>query len=120
MKISNLRVSEIGESVVLSAKCNIRYFGSDIIYFKLDNKYKNFIVKDYSPFVSALIVPCMKLGEDLIIEGNVSEELYAGIKRIIEKLLSWNIGLKPIAVIPQKLVKDKYFSYSNAAFFLEE
>ena len=117
MEIRNVSLKEVDDSIVLSADCTLRHFGSDTIYFKFDKKYKDFIVADASPFAAALLVPAMKLGQDLIIEGAISEKLYRGMHEVMTIMLSWNIGLKPISIIASELKKDEYAPQKNASFF---
>ena len=53
MRISNVRIREDGESVSLTAECQIRYVGSDEVYFKFDKKYREAISTDASAFAAA-------------------------------------------------------------------
>jgi hypothetical protein len=117
MKISNIQISIEGENISLTADCSLRHFGLDRVYFKFDKKYKDFIVTDASPFAAALLVPSMQLGQDLIIEGTISEQLYKGLHEIMKIMLSWNIGLKPISIKAGQLKKDDYPSTKSASFF---
>ncbi len=117
MKIGAVQLQESGDSVVLSAECILRHFGPDTIYFKFDKKYRDFIVADASPFAAALLVPAMKLGQDLIIEGTVSEKFYYGLQQIVRTMVSWNIGLQPISITADRLTKDTYTPTKVATFF---
>jgi len=117
MKIKNVQIKTEGETVFLTADCVVRYSGIDTIYFKFDKKYKDFIAADASPFAAALLIPSMKLGQDLIIEGEISEKLYQGLQEIMKTVLSWNIGLRSIKIIANNLVKDNFNATKTAAFF---
>lgn len=117
MKISNLQLKIQGESILLSADCLIRPFGADKMYFKLEKKYMDFIAFDMSPFAAALLIPSMKLGSPLIIDGEISEQMYKGLHEIMETMLSWNLGLKPINIQVSRLKKDSYKPNKHAMFF---
>src|SRR4051812_44067797 len=105
MKISKVKLTTTKDHIVLSARCNIRRFGADTIYFKFDKRYKDFIFKDASPFAAALLIPSMKLGEDLIIDGQISKKLLTGMRQAAKVMLSWDLNLKPIKISAKKIVK---------------
>jgi hypothetical protein len=117
MKISNLQLKIEAESIILHADCFIRPFGPDKLYFKFDKKYIDFIAMDMSPFAAALLIPSMKLGSDLVIEGEISEQLYKGLRKVMKVMLSWDIGLKPISIFATHIKKDEYTSKKTATFF---
>lgn len=118
MKISNVQLKEKGRFVILSANCKIRHVGTDRVYFKFEKKYRDFVVTDASPFAAALLIPSMKMGQDLIIEGSISQELQSGMRKIMEKMCSWNLGLKPIAIRASEVTPDTLpMADKNASFF---
>ena len=59
----------------------------------------------------------MKQGEDLIIEGSISDQLYKGMHAVMQETLSWNIGLKPIKIKAGTLVADTLQPDRTASFF---
>jgi hypothetical protein len=91
MKIKDIRLEEKGEKVVLSACCKIRKLGWDTAWFEFDKEYKDYIVVDASPFVTSLIVPSMRHGEDLIVEGDMSEKLYENMQELMQIMLGWEV-----------------------------
>lgn len=117
MKIYDVKTGYKDNYLLLTAKCKIRRFGYDKAYFKIDKKYENFVYSDASPFAAALLIPSMKQGEDLVIEGSISEELYHSMKSIINIFLSWEIGLKPIKIKANVIDKDLNNPGSSASFF---
>lgn len=117
MKISNVQLRTDNDSVSLTADCSLRQFGADTIYFKFDKKYKDFIATDASPFAAALLIPAMKLGSDLVIDGEISEQLYNGLHEIMAVVLQWNLGLKKISIIVNNVKKDSYDPKEAASFF---
>lgn len=104
-------------SIVVSAKCKIRRFGEDELYFKVDENYQDFINFDASAFVMALLIPAMKLGEDLIVDGSISKKFYEGLEPAMKRLASWNLGLSPINVTVKQLTEDKGDPKSVGLFF---
>jgi hypothetical protein len=103
--------------VILSARCKVRRFGLDVLNFKVPRKFADFIVADASPFAAALLLPSMKVGEDLLIRGSVSARLHAGMKEIIRIVSGWDIGLRPIDVKADELVPDRATPGVTGAFF---
>lgn len=117
MRILEVSTRETAKTITIFAKCKIRRIGYDEAYFTFDKKYKSFMEVDASPFAAALLLPSMRMGEDLIIEGKISKELYMGMHKIMELFLSWNIGLKPIKIIVDELVVDTAKPKVSASFF---
>lgn len=117
MKILEVNTRETAETITIFAKCKIRHIGYDEAYFTFDKMYKPFLKVDASPFAAALLIPSMRMGEDLIIKGKISKELYDGMHKIMELFLSWNIGLKPIEIIADELVTDTANPTITATFF---
>ena len=80
MIIKDVQLSRTGQAAVLSARCKIRKIGWDTVDFSIANATLGaYVHDDASPFAAALLLPSMKQGEDLIIEGSISERLYKGI-----------------------------------------
>lgn len=117
MKLNSLKFIETGDHVVLSAKCSIRYFGNDEIYFKLNKEHKNFVVQDYTPFLTSMLIPSMKLGVDMYIDGTVSEKVYLNLERIMQLVCSWDIGLKRIKVTIKGFTQESFSPKYNSSFF---
>ena len=59
----------------------------------------------------------MRRGEDLIIDGCISERLYNGMHEIMAEVLSWNIGLNPIKIQVGSLIADPPRPARSASFF---
>jgi hypothetical protein len=117
MKILSVSQRTMGDQIVLSARCKIRRVGLDDVTFKIPSKFESFILADASPFAAALLLPSMKLGEDLIIEGAISERLHSGMQELIRIVSGWNIGLKPINIEARELVPDAVESGATGTFF---
>jgi hypothetical protein len=118
MIIKDIRVTQTANAITLSAHCKIRKIGWDEVYFQLTGADKaDYIYKDASPFAAALLIPAMRQGENLIIHGSISQQLYDGMHRIMDELLSWNIGLERITVKADRLIADKQHAVRTASFF---
>src|SRR6266567_443723 len=107
MVIKNITVQTEGETIKISAQCKIRKVGWDEVYFTVNKEYKDFIYPDASAFAAALIIPCMKQGEDLIIKGSISKKLYDGMLKMMDTVLTWELGLKQIKIKVDRLTKDE-------------
>jgi hypothetical protein len=117
MVIKNVRLTHYKETTVLSAQCKLRKIGWDRVYFKIDSSKHGYVCDDASPFAAALLLPSMRQGEDLVIKGSISKQLYRGMQDIMEEVLGWNIGLKPITIQADSLVGDTQQPNAAASFF---
>jgi hypothetical protein len=118
MIIKDTQLHRGAEGTVLSAQCKIRKIGWDTVYFSLDKPDRDVRVRDdASPFAAALLLPSMKQGEDLIIEGSISKQLYEGMHAIMNEVLRWDIGLRPIRIKAAALVADPPRPERSASFF---
>jgi hypothetical protein len=118
MIIKNAQLECIDRTTVLSAQCKIRKIGWDLVYFSLNGTPGDgHVYNDASPFAAALLLPAMKQGEDLIIRGSISEQLYKGMQAIMHQVLQWDIGLKPIKIEADTLVADTHEPQGSASFF---
>ena len=98
MIVKDVKLTRSGNKSILSARCHIRKIGWDTVYFKIDSGKEGYIKADASPFAVALLLPSMKQGEDLIIHGSISTQLLSGMQAVMEEVLTWDIGLHPIAI----------------------
>ncbi len=98
MKIYNLFLSYKAQATTLSVDIAFKGKKPERMYFATDLKNKTLISSDYSPFLAAVLLPCMKSGEDIIIEGPVSKKLLANAKKIMDLVVSWNVGLKKVNI----------------------
>ena len=118
MIIKDAQVHRTDAMATLSAECKIRKFGWDRVYFSLDSATQgDYVCKDASPFAAALLLPAMKLGTDLIIEGIISSQLYKGMHAIMEEVLQWDIGLQPIKIEAAEFAADPPRPPRSASFF---
>jgi hypothetical protein len=112
-----VRQVKAADQVVLSARCKVRRIGHDDLVFKIPAKFQDFVSADASPFAAALLLPSMRLGEDLVIDGSISARLHAGMTEIVRIVAGWDVGLKPIKVTPEGLLPDLNPPGVTGAFF---
>jgi hypothetical protein len=117
MKVLDVRQRKTAGQVVLSARCKVRRLGLDDLSFTVPESFAEFLFADASPFAAALLLPAMKLGEDLVVRGSISTRLHAGMTEIIRIVSGWDIGLRPIEVIVDDLVPDRLTPGVTGAFF---
>lgn len=119
MKISNIQ-KVVGEThTTLKADCEMRHFGTDEVIFRVENKYADFLYEDGSSFAAALLIPSMRLGQDLIIEGSVSKKCIQNLQEIMDIFLSWNLPLKlkRINIIANTVAEDTVSPFGVGGFF---
>jgi hypothetical protein len=118
MIIKNAQLKRTSQATILSASCKVRRIGWDQAYFSVGDAAKGrYVFADASPFAAALLLPSMKQGEDLIIKGSISERLYQGMHEIMQEVLTWDIGLRPIKIQADTLVPDPPRPPRSASFF---
>src|ERR1700683_491367 len=106
MIVKDVKLEQQGRYTILSAQCKIRKIGWDRLYFKIGADKQDYVYEDASPFAVALLIPAMRLNEDLIIHGSVSETLLAGMDKVMDEVLTWGINVKRISITADKIVKD--------------
>jgi hypothetical protein len=82
--------------------------GHDLLWYSFDKKYSNFISDLLDGPLIGLIIPAMEIGEDLIIEGSISEKLYFNLRSLQNLLEVIHPSLNQIDVYPENtVVKEK-------------
>ncbi|HEX3082644.1 MAG TPA: hypothetical protein VHQ86_05365, partial [Candidatus Saccharimonadia bacterium] len=117
MIIKDLTLSHTKTTTTLSARCKVRKIGWDTIYFTVKRTHDDLVCKDASSFAAALLFPAMQEGEDLIIEGSISKQLYDGMMEIMKIATGWDLGLKDVKVKADVIVADEHTSTGTASFF---
>lgn len=116
MKITN--ISYLTKSGKTLASADVLHSGkTDHLYYEVNSLIKNAFPNDATPFLAAALYPAMKMGEDIIVEGNVSGRVLNGIYEIMDIVDGWKIGLKKINIHPQKILADREKNAEKALFF---
>ena len=63
-----------------------------------DKKFENSICREADPFLAAALPICSKKGENLEIDGGISNKLMINTKEIMNILSSWNQGFESVSV----------------------
>lgn len=106
MIIENVRLIDRGTRFRVSADCSTDSGVVSEVYFEFDSKYRTHARKSATPFAAALLLPSMRLGEDLVIKGMISEKMLNGMHQIMNIVSEWNINLRPIKVIADSVVSE--------------
>ena len=118
MIVRDVRLARTGDVTVLSARCKIRKLGWDTVYYSVENAAQSAdVYNDASPFATSLLLPSMKQGEDLIIRGSISQQLYKGMHAVMQEVLDWNLGFKPIEIKVDEVAADTNTPHRTALFF---
>lgn len=98
MVIKDITTSSDETKITLSA--NIAFQGEEFrpMFFRVGKEYEDFLIADASPFLAALFMPCMKKGEDIVIEGTIPEDLKLQLPKIMDVVTGWNVGFKKIHI----------------------
>src|SRR3989344_6601706 len=83
MKITNITYTQKNNTCVLSADIVLKRGKKHVVYFEAEKKYRDFIVKDASPFLSAALPIAMKRKENLTIDGSVSKKVFDNTSEIM-------------------------------------
>ena len=117
MIIRNLQQNLDKEIITISADFLFKNGDQYRIYYQVDSKYQNFIQLDATAFLAAAIVPCMRLKEDIVVEGAVSRKFLKSMKTLMSLLASWNIGLSKVTISVKQQIEDSESLGKNGLFF---
>lgn len=117
MKITNVTLTEQNDTIVLSADIAFRGSKPETMYLITERANLRTIAKDASPFLAAVLLPCMKTGEDVTVEGSISRKLFDNIAKIQELVSGWQIGLQRIQVTASEISTDTFSGRRIASFF---
>lgn len=117
MVIANISYQKEAKTVTLSADITFDGKKTERAYITVDQKYERFIARDASPFLAAVLLPCMKSKEAIYVDGSVSETLLKSTKAIMKLVSKWNVGLSKISIKAKDITKDAFKPKYNASFF---
>src|SRR4051812_46635514 len=111
MLIEDIKRTKKGNKIVLSASVQFRGQAAETMYFATDEANSHYITADASPFLAAVLLPCMKTGENIFIRDVVSRKLLQNTKKIMDLVSSWNIGLQKINIFVGYVKTEKVKSF---------
>jgi len=117
MVIDNITLHKTKKRVKLTADITFKGGKTQKMYFSTGRKYEQFVKSDASAFLAAVLIPCMKTGENIIIHGTVSHKLLQNIWKIMNLLVSWNPDFHAIAILPDDSIRDYSTPHTVAMFF---
>jgi len=117
MLIEQIKLTKTKKHIALSAGITFKSTKKQTMYFLTERQYETFIANDASPFLAAVLIPCMKTGENIIIHGTVSQQLLRNTKRIMNLLLSWNRHLHAVEIHADSVIKDTFTPRHTGTFF---
>lgn len=98
MLISNLSLDTTNKVVIVAADVAFKGSKSERMQFSTNSRNASLISSSYAPFLAAVLLPCMKTGEDITIKGIVSKKLLANAEKIMDLVIGWNVGFKRIKI----------------------
>ncbi len=117
MVISNITVTKSETTITLAADITFRGKNTQRAYFTIDQAYESFVATDASPFLAAVLIPCMKTRENIYVDGSVSTKLLENTNEIMALIKTWNIGLYKIKVRSRNVSNDSYKPQAVGSFF---
>ena len=94
LNISNLNVKQHKEHTEISAKLDFQ-----TLWYRLPNQFTP-DAQDATPFLMAMLIPAMFLGEDITVEDSlyVSEKTLSNLDKIQEIYVNWNKSFSKIQI----------------------
>lgn len=87
MKISGPELVEYGNLVRYEVNIISEYLGTKTLFYELEKKYMYMVSDNVDAALVGLLMPAMYYGEDIYVEGKVSEKLYWDTSYRLQKLL---------------------------------
>ncbi|MEK7150860.1 MAG: hypothetical protein AAB783_01540 [Patescibacteria group bacterium] len=117
MVIKDIQNYEEGDKSVLAATIVWRERTTYQLFFRVPKKYKKFLATDASPFLAAVLLPCMQMREDITVEGSISTQFFANTRKLMTTFSSWSDAFHPIAISADRVVPDIKAGKDTACFF---
>ncbi len=119
MRIFNLETRNKDRSIVLSADVVFDGKKPERIWFEIEDIRVETPAIDYTPFLACVLLPCLKLGENIYIEGNVSEKFLEKTKKLMDLVVGWKVGFRKITIetAPSQLLSEKSTSLKGVGTF---
>jgi len=105
LKISCPELVEDAELIRYEVNVTSKYLNTIKLFYELDKGYIDMVSDHIDTALVGLLMPAMYYGEDIYLEGKVSEELYWNISFRLQKLLQTFMPfLNQIDIYPEKIV----------------
>ena len=108
MLLKNLRIEQKERTAKLIADVHSSYFGKQTIWAETDKQYAHALtVENYNAFLVGLLYPAMYVGEDIHIQGTVSDKLLYNILHYLMPFIqTYTPRCKPIRITVEKTSTD--------------
>ncbi|MEN9407453.1 MAG: hypothetical protein RLZZ455_669, partial [Candidatus Parcubacteria bacterium] len=117
MIIHRIRTYQKNGKCGLKALITFRDGKTQEMYFEVEEKFRDSIVTDGSPFLAAMLPIAMMRKENIEVDGEVSMRFQDNLPKIIHAVEKWNLGLSPISVTIKASKKDYKKSMYVGCFF---
>ncbi len=88
------------------------------LWYSVDKKYANLVSDTLDAPLVALLLPAMKAGEDIYIDGTVSKRLYYNLSNSLQTILTSVIpNLKKVSIYPSTMQDNKHLAPGVATGF---
>lgn len=106
MKINKPKISMRKNSVIYSVDVESS-FGRKKLWFSMQSCFSELLTNSSDAPLLALLIPAMANGEDIYIDGSISEKLFYNLSRQYQCLLRLVIpSVKPIKIYPNELLTN--------------
>lgn len=116
MKITNPILQYSGKKIKVRAFLQSNRNKKEELYVTLDKQFEDFLAADATPFASLMLLPCARYGEDIELVGSVSRRWHLDSQKIVQRVATWGIGIKPMSVFAE-LKPDTYNPQYTGVFF---
>lgn len=88
MKLYNLRIERKEGTSFLICEMDAKFTNIKSIWFSVPTEFEKYLTNDvYDAFMVAILYPAMYYGEDVVIEGYVSQKLYYNLTRYVPAIV---------------------------------
>lgn len=110
MIIRNFRTVEIGERIKASVTIESDHYGEAELWFSMPKKYDSYICRNQlDGFLVGMLYPAMRFGEDIYVDGCVSQKLLFNLNNYAIPLLSgFSDSLKKIRISSKETLSENY------------
>jgi hypothetical protein len=117
MIIDNITTTKTDEYITLSA--SIQFDGSvpQTMFFSTPLHNEAYIAEDATPFLAAVLLPCMKTGENILIKDSVSKQFLKNAEQIMDLVIDWNIGCRKIIIHADTTKEDGFHADKTSSYF---
>lgn len=107
LRAGNIKKHKNETQCILTAQVNGSngFYKDFLVWHKYPVEYYEQVSTGGNSFLAACILPAMRFGEDLLIEGKVSKKLLAGVVKLMQIINKWRPDYK--------IIKIEHFGYED-------